>query len=92
MTTPRASVALAADPKGAGIYGFIVAFGGRGRRCFAYTYVTRAEGPGADEKIADRHAEMVEGSLKKLQFESDLDAVLERERTFGEEEPPPPQR
>ena len=74
----HADVGVTADSKG-GLFGFILAFGGSGRRCFAYVYVTRAEGPTADTLVADRLAEMMEGSLKTLAFESDLDAILERD-------------
>lgn len=74
----RAEVGVTADSKG-GLFGFILAFGGSGRQCFAYVYVTRAEGPSADQVVGDRLAEMVEGSLTTLQFDSDLDAILERD-------------
>ena len=71
-------VALVDDRKG-GFFGFVLAFGGTGRRCFAYVYATHTTGAGADRKVGDRLAEMVEGSLQSLVFESDLDVVLERE-------------
>ncbi|NUP09536.1 MAG: hypothetical protein HOW73_26120 [Polyangiaceae bacterium] len=74
----RAEIGVTTDSKG-GIFGFVLGFGGYGRKCFAYVYVTRAEGPQADAIVADRLAEMVEGSLTKLTFESDLEAVLERD-------------
>ena len=71
-------VALVDDRQG-GFFGFVVAFGGVGRRCFAYVYATHTSGPGADREVGDRLAKMVEGSLQSLTFESDLDVVLERE-------------
>jgi hypothetical protein len=75
----HADVALVADPSGKGLYGMILAFGGWSRRCFAYVYVTHAEGPGADAVVGDRLAAMTETSLRTLEFESDLDVVLERD-------------
>lgn len=74
----QVDVALAPDDKG-GVFGAILGFGGSARRCFAYVYVTRAEGRGAETEVADRLATMMQGSLMTLQFESDLDVVLERE-------------
>jgi hypothetical protein len=71
-------VALVDDRKG-GFFGFVLAFGGVGRRCFAYVYATHTSGAGADREVGDRLAKMVEGSLQSLTFESDLDVVLERE-------------
>jgi hypothetical protein len=73
-------VALVDDTKG-GFFGFVLAFGGAGRRCFAYVYATHTSGIGADREVGDRLAKMVEGSLLSLAFESDLDVVLEREAT-----------
>lgn len=74
----HAHVGVLPDSKG-GIFGFILAFGGSGRKCFSYVYVTRAEGPGADSVVADRLAEMTEGSLRTLTFESDLEGMLDRD-------------
>lgn len=71
-------VGLVDDRKG-GFFGFVLAFGGLGRRCFAYVYATHTSGAGADRAVGDRLAKMVEGSLQSLIFESDLDVVLERE-------------
>jgi hypothetical protein len=71
-------VALMDDTKG-GFFGFVLAFGGLGRRCFAYVYATHTAGPGADQAVGDRLAKIVEGSLRAISFESDLDVVLERE-------------
>lgn len=87
----RADVGLMTDSKG-GLYGFILAFGGLGRKCFAYVYVTRAEGPGADTIVANRLAETMEASLAKITFDSDLEAVLERdaEAPGADPEAPPP--
>lgn len=74
----QADVGLVSDGKG-GLFGFILAFGGRGRKCFAYVYVTKAEGMGSDSIIADRLAEMTEASLVTLKFESDLEGILQRD-------------
>jgi len=74
----RADVGVLTDGKG-GLFGFILAFGGSGRECFAYVYVTRAEGIGSDAVVADRLAEMMEGSLRALAFDSNLRAILERD-------------
>jgi len=71
-------VALMDDKKG-GFFGFVLAFGGLGRRCFAYVYATHTSGRGADQAVGDRLAKIVEGSLRAISFESDLDVVLERE-------------
>lgn len=71
-------VALMDDRKG-GFFGFVLAFGGVGRRCFAYVYATHTSGAAADREVGDRLAKMVEGSLQALTFESDLDVVLERD-------------
>jgi hypothetical protein len=85
----RADVGLMTDSKG-GLYGFILGFGGLGRKCFAYVYVTRAEGPGADTVVANRLAETMEGSLAKITFDSDLEAVLERDAEAPGADPEPP--
>lgn len=74
----QVDVGLTTDEKG-GVFGTILGFGGSARRCFAYVYVTRAEGPGADAAVADRLALMMQGSMLTLEFESDLDVVLERQ-------------
>lgn len=75
----RADVVLLPDPKGNGLYGFILAFGGYSHKCFAYVFVTHAAGPGADRRVGDRLARMVEGSLSRLTFETDFDVPLERD-------------
>jgi hypothetical protein len=85
-----ADVSVVQDPSGRGLFGMILAFGGWQRRCFAYVYVTRAEGPGADVVVGDRLAAMAEASLATLQFESDLDVVLERDAPLPEAPPVPP--
>lgn len=74
----RADVALIAAPNGE-LFGLILAFGGLGRRCFAYVYVTQARGPGSDRVVGDRLARMMEGSLAALVFQRDFDVLLERD-------------
>ncbi|MFO0550833.1 MAG: hypothetical protein U0271_20760 [Polyangiaceae bacterium] len=74
----RADVALVPDMKG-GLFGFVLAFGGYARGCFAYVFATHAEGVKADEIVGDRLALMVEGSLKVLRFQksTELEGGLE---------------
>ncbi len=71
-------VASLPDQKG-GLFGVVLAFGGLGRRCFAFVYVTQASGRDADRVVGARLATIVEESLLGLRFESDLDATLERD-------------
>ncbi len=73
---PGARGAKATD---AGIRGFVLAFGGKGHRCFAYVLTTRAEGPGAEQAVGERLAAMVQGSLEKIRLRNDLDPALPRE-------------
>lgn len=67
-----ADVFVQNDPGSDKIYGFVLAFGGNARRCFAYVYVTSESGAGGEARIADRLAQMVERSLATLVFESSL--------------------
>ena len=71
-------VALMTDEAHGSLFGFALAFGGLAHKCFAYVYVTKAEGRGADVKVADRLAKIVAGSLSKIRFESDLSPDIER--------------
>jgi hypothetical protein len=57
---------------------FAMAFGGRAHRCFAYVFTTSAEGAGAEQVVGERLGTMVQGSLEKLVFESDLTPRIER--------------
>lgn len=74
----RATVGLVPSPDGA-IFGTVLAFGGSGRRCFAFVYATQATGPRATEVVADRLAKTTEGALGKLVFRRDFDPPLERD-------------
>ena len=67
----------AAQP-GAPVTGFVAAFGGWARRCFAYAAVTRAEGAGAARVVAARLAALVEVSLAGVRLESELQPALRR--------------
>jgi hypothetical protein len=74
----HAGVGLVPSPRGE-IFGFVTAFGGLGRRCFAFVYVTQASGPTADQLVAARLAKITEHSLGTMKFHRDFDLVLERE-------------
>jgi len=74
-----AVVGLVPDEKNGDIFGFVMAFGGYAHKCFTYVYVTNATGRGADVKIGDRLAKIVEGSLTKIRFDSDLEPSLDRD-------------
>lgn len=67
----------AAGP-GKPLLGFVTAFGGWARRCFAYVFTTRHRGRGAERVIGDRLATMVEGSFLKLDVGSDLAPEIPR--------------
>jgi hypothetical protein len=58
--------------------GFVLAFGGWARRCFAFVFVTRAP---SESAVAERLATMMDGSLTRIQFESELSP--EREDRFS---------
>jgi hypothetical protein len=62
-----------------GIDAFAMAFGGRARRCFVYVFTTSARGQGAEEVVGERLGAMMQGSLEKLVFESDLEPRIQRE-------------
>jgi hypothetical protein len=63
---------------GANLFGVAMAFGGNARQCFAYIYVTKAEGVMYERVLGERLAAMVESSLLGMKFESDLAPLLER--------------
>ncbi|MDC0740308.1 hypothetical protein [Polyangium mundeleinium] len=49
--------------------GYVLAFGGWAKRCFAYVFATR----GASERVVmERLAVMVDGSLRRMHFQSEL--------------------
>lgn len=63
----------------AAIDAFAMAFGGWAHRCFAYVFTTSARGQAAEEVVGERLGTMVQGSLEKLVFESDLEPQIRRE-------------
>lgn len=74
------------------IRGFVLAFGGRAHRCFAYVFTTSAEGPGAERAVGERLATMVQGSLAKVRLRNDLAPELPREGLPSEPPGAPPPR
>lgn len=70
---------IVATGAGAPIDGFVMAFGARARRCFAYVFTTRATGTDAARWMAERLSAMVEGSLSEIALKSDLDPSIPRE-------------
>lgn len=61
------------------IYGVILAFGGYAHDCFAYAFITEAEGAPAETLLAARLVRVIDGSLMHIEARSDLDPSLERE-------------
>jgi len=82
----QADVGIVPSPKG-DIFGFVLAFGGRARRCFAFVYVTQASGPNANEIVADRLAKVTEHTLGTMKLHRDFEVVLEREAPPLEDQP-----
>lgn len=58
--------------------GFALAFGGKGRRCFAWIYTTSAGGPGAEAALGERLATMVQGSLGATTTVNELEPQIDR--------------
>jgi hypothetical protein len=73
-------VGLLPTNPGQPIAGFLLAIGGWAKRCFVYSLVTRAGGPGAEEVVGDRLALFVERSFLRVRFSSDLTPVVPREK------------
>jgi hypothetical protein len=85
-------VSAAAKP-GAPMRAFALAFGGRRHSCFAYVYITQAEGPGAERAIAARLAAMVQRSLSLVVAVDGLKPAVRRGPEVApgrREEPSPP--
>ena len=61
--------------------GVAMAFGGKGRRCFAWIYTTSAGGPGAEAVLGERLATMVQGSLSATTTVNELDPQIDRAPT-----------
>jgi hypothetical protein len=74
----QAEVRLATSTDGR-LFGFTLAFGGLGRRCFAYVFVTSDKSVAKDRVVGDRLAIMLERSFRKLRFERDTEFVPSRE-------------
>ncbi len=70
-----AEVRVAPQPDGR-LFGFVLAFGGSGRRCFAYVFATSDRSPSKDRVIADRLAITMERSFRKLRFSRDTEVDL----------------
>ncbi|XXX74244.1 hypothetical protein WMF30_42030 [Sorangium sp. So ce134] len=73
------AIGVADAPPGAPIDGFAVAFGGSGRRCFAFVAQTRAAGPSAERLVAERLAAVVEISLGGLRLVRETAPAVPRE-------------
>jgi hypothetical protein len=73
-----ARVAVREDGK-SGLYGVVLAFGGRARRCFGFVYVTHASGPEAERVVGERLARTVESTLSGVELDSRLEAPVGRE-------------
>ena len=74
----QAEVRLATATDGR-LFGFTLAFGGLGRRCFAYVFVTSDKSVAKDRVVGDRLAIMLERSFRKLRFVRDTELVPSRE-------------
>ena len=61
-----------------GLRGFALAFGGKGRRCFAWVYTTSVGGAGAEAALGERLATMVQGSLGATTIVNELNPQIER--------------
>ena len=72
-------VALVPAKPGEPLVGFVSAFGGWAHRCFAYVFVTKTRGRGAEQRLGQRLATIVEGSLLELELESELDPKIPKE-------------
>ena len=58
--------------------GVAMAFGGKGRRCFAWIYTTGAGGHGAEAVLGERLATMVQGSLSATATVNELEPQIDR--------------
>ncbi|MFO0755719.1 MAG: hypothetical protein U0359_04480 [Byssovorax sp.] len=76
-----------AKAKESQIHGFVLAFGGKAHRCFAYAFTTAAEGPGAEQAVGERLATMAQASLAKVKLHSELSPEIGREPLPGEAAP-----
>jgi hypothetical protein len=77
-TVVEVGVIAPVGKKGEELRGVAMAFGGKGRRCFAWVYTTSAGGPGAEAVLGERLATMVQGSLSATGTVNELDPQIER--------------
>ncbi len=54
--------------EGAPIGGYVIAFGARARKCFAFVYTTRAVGPDAEARLSERLAVMQTGVFEQIEW------------------------
>lgn len=66
-----AEVGLVQPEPHAPLTGYVMAFGGWTRRCFAFVYTTTAMGPGAEHTVGDRLAVMQDRSLAGTELRSE---------------------
>jgi len=85
-TVVEIGVVATRGPASDRIDAFAMAFGGWAHRCFAYVFTTSARGQGAEEVVGERLGTMVQGSLEKLSFESEVEPRIERGKGPGIEE------
>lgn len=78
-TEVRVAVLVPATAKGQ-LQGVMLAFGASGRSCFAFGFVTRATGPGAEAQIADRLALVHTVSLQTVRLARAGDPLPRSER------------
>lgn len=64
-------VGFAHQAPGEPVTGYVMAFGGWARRCFAYAFTTAAAGPGAERIVGDRLAIMDARSLGGIELRSE---------------------
>jgi hypothetical protein len=60
-------VGFASEGEGAPIDGWVLAFGGRARECFAFIYTTTSSGDGAEQVVGDRLAVMQTLTLEGIE-------------------------
>ncbi|MBI4952616.1 MAG: hypothetical protein HY908_11330 [Myxococcales bacterium] len=66
-------VGFAKGSAAAALVGYVLAFGARGKRCFAYVFTTEATGAEAESVVGARLGSMVAGSLEQLEHQSELE-------------------
>lgn len=71
----QVDVGFAASPPGEPLAGYVLAFGAKARRCFAFAYETAAGGPRAEQIVADRLLVIDGLTLEGLELRSDIPGV-----------------